>query len=142
MPARKKKILLIDDEADIRSLFSELLGIDYTVMTAVDGADGLKAVFEKKPDLVILDIKMPRMNGIEVLKKVKNFFPSLPVILYSAFSSYKTVYAASLADAFVVKSPDVTELQETVRTLLGATDTAAPAPRDARAPRPTPPHDR
>jgi DNA-binding NtrC family response regulator len=118
MPKRKKTILIIDDEPDIRILFGEELGQRYKILTAKDGEEGLKSIFEKKPDLVILDIKMPKMNGLEVLRKSKSFFPSLPIILCSAFSSYKTVYAASLADAFVVKSPDFTELNETIEHLL------------------------
>lgn len=118
MPKRKKTILVIDDEPDIRTLFSEELANKYKVLTAKDGEDGLKSIFEKKPDLVILDIKMPKLNGLEVLRKSKSFFPALPVILCTAFSSYKTVYAASLADAFVVKSPDFSELNETIEHLI------------------------
>jgi len=118
MAKRKKTILVIDDEADIRTLLTEEFGKNFKVVTAKDGEEGLKNIFDKKPDLVILDIKMPKMNGLEVLRKTKAFFPTLPVILCTAFSSYKTVYAASLADAFVVKSPDLTELEETVEQLI------------------------
>ncbi|GAB4435947.1 MAG: response regulator [bacterium] len=118
MARRKKTILVIDDEADIRTLLTEEFGRSFKVITAKDGEEGLKRIFEKKPDLVILDIKMPRMNGLEVLRKTKAFFPTLPVVLCTAFSSYRTVYAASLADAFVVKSPDLTELEETVQELI------------------------
>ncbi len=118
MAKRKKTILVIDDEADIRMLLTEEFGKNFKVVTAKDGEEGLKQIFEKKPDLVILDIKMPKMNGLEVLRKAKAFFPTIPVILCTAFSSYKTVYAASLADAFVVKSPDLSELEETVTTLI------------------------
>lgn len=118
MARRKKTILVIDDEADIRTLLTEEFGRRFKIITAKDGEEGLKRIFEKKPDLVILDIKMPRMNGLEVLRKTKAFFPTLPVVLCTAFSSYRTVYAASLADAFVVKSPDLTELEETVQELI------------------------
>lgn len=118
MARRKKTILIIDDEADIRTLLTEEFGKNFKVITARDGEEGLKRIFEKKPDLVILDIKMPRMNGLEVLRKTKAFFPTLPVVLCTAFSSYRTVYAASLADAFVVKSPDLSELEETVQELI------------------------
>lgn len=118
MAKRKKTILIIDDEADIRILLTEEFGKTFSILTAKDGEEGLRRIFEKKPDLVILDIKMPKMNGLEVLRKTKAFFPTLPVILCTAFSSYKTVYAASLADAFVVKSPDLSELEETVERLI------------------------
>lgn len=118
MAKRKKTILVIDDEADIRTLLVEEFGKKFKVVTAKDGEEGLKNIFEKKPDLVILDIRMPKMNGLEVLRKAKAFFPTIPVVLCTAFSSYKTVYAASLADAFVVKSPDLTELEETVEQLI------------------------
>lgn len=118
MAKRKKTILVIDDEADIRTLLIEEFGKMFKVVTAKDGEEGLKNIFEKKPDLVILDIRMPKMNGLEVLRKAKAFFPTIPVVLCTAFSSYKTVYAASLADAFVVKSPDLSELEETVEQLI------------------------
>lgn len=118
MPTRKKKLLIVDDEPDIRKLLSESFKTEYSTLVAKDGEDAIKIIFEKTPDLVILDIKMPKMNGLDVLKKVKHFFPSMPVILYSAFSSYKTVYAASLADAFVVKSPNLEELFDTVSSLV------------------------
>lgn len=118
MAKRKKTILVIDDEADIRTLFTEEFGKNYKVLTAKDGEEGLMRIFDKKPDLVILDIKMPKINGLEVLRKTKNLFPTLPVVLCTAFSSYRTVYAASLADAFVVKSHDLSELEETINTLI------------------------
>lgn len=118
MAKRKKIILVIDDEADMRTLYTEIFKNKYKVVTAKDGDEGLKKIFSTKPNLVILDIKMPRMNGLEVLRKAKAFYPSLPIILCTAYSSYKTVYAASLADAFVVKSPELTELLETVDNLI------------------------
>lgn len=118
MLRRKKSILVIDDEADMRTLFTEIFKGKYKVFTAKDGEEGLKKIFSLKPDLVILDIKMPKMNGLEVLRKSKAFYPSIPIILCTAYSSYKTVYAASLADAFVVKSPDLSELKETVEMLI------------------------
>jgi DNA-binding NtrC family response regulator len=118
MPKKKKVILVIDDEADMRTLFTEIFKNKYKVLTAKDGEEGLKKIFSLKPNLVILDIKMPKMNGLEVLRKAKAFYPTLPIILCTAYSSYKTVYAASLADAFVVKSPDLKELLETVESLI------------------------
>lgn len=118
MAKAKKTILVVDDENDIRALYKELLSKRYKILSAKDGDEGLRMIFSKKPDLVILDIKMPKMNGLEVLRKTKSFFPTLPVVLCTAFSSYKTVYASSLADAFVVKSADLSELLETVNTLL------------------------
>jgi DNA-binding NtrC family response regulator len=118
MPKKKKVILVIDDEADMRTLFTEIFKNKYKVLTAKDGEEGLKKIFSLKPNLVILDIKMPKMNGLEVLRKAKAFYPTLPMILCTAYSSYKTVYAASLADAFVVKSPDLKELLETVESLI------------------------
>jgi len=118
MPKKKKVILVIDDEADMRTLFTEIFKNKYKVITAKDGEDGLKKIFSFKPNLVILDIKMPKMNGLEVLRKAKSFYPTIPIILCTAYSSYRTVYAASIADAFVVKSPDLKELLETVESLI------------------------
>ena len=79
----RKKILLVEDELFIRELYQRVLQqANFIVMTAVDGAEGL-TLAQEKPDLILLDIMLPKINGIEVLKKLKED-PSLkdiPVVL-------------------------------------------------------------
>ncbi|HID02399.1 MAG TPA: response regulator [Desulfobacterales bacterium] len=114
-----KKILLVDDEEGIQMLYREELEDEgYEVISAYTGEEGLKKVKDESPDLVILDIQMPGMNGIETLRQMKMNNPDLPVILSSAYNEYKQDLGAWASDEYVVKSSDITDLKETVRKHL------------------------
>ncbi len=105
------KILIVDDEPHLRLLYeTELRRAGYETMTAGNAAQGLEFVQTMKPDLVILDIRMAGMDGIEALQRIIERDNSIPVILNTAFSSYKDNYLTWSADAYVTKSSDVTEL--------------------------------
>jgi len=114
-----KKILLVDDEEGIQMLYREELEDEgYEVISAYTGEEGLKKVKDESPDLVILDIQMPGMNGIETLRQMKMNNPDLPVILSSAYNEYKQDLGAWASDEYVVKSSDITDLKEAVRKHL------------------------
>jgi DNA-binding response OmpR family regulator len=118
-----KKILLVDDEEGIQMLYREELEDDgYDVISAYTGEEGLEKFKEESPDLVILDIQMPGMNGIETLRQMKMANSKLPVILSSAYNEYKQDLGAWASDAYVVKSSDINDLKEAVRSLLLAAD--------------------
>jgi CheY-like chemotaxis protein len=86
----KKKILLVDDEEGIQLLYREEFEDEgYLVDSAINGEEALKKFKAGPPDLVILDINMPGMNGIEVLRQMKEMNAELPVILSSAYQEYK-----------------------------------------------------
>ena len=70
-------------------------------------------------DLVVLDIKMPGMNGIEALNEIKNINKNLPVILCSAYGEFKQDFSSWASDGYVVKSADTNELKQTIKNLLG-----------------------
>ncbi|HOK22714.1 MAG TPA: response regulator [Candidatus Hydrothermia bacterium] len=115
-------ILLVDDEPDVRAVYGEMLRREgYNVITAESAEDALFKVSSEKIDLMILDIKMRGKSGLEVLetlekeKKKKN----IPVILFTAYSSYQDEYTAWFADAYVVKSGDPTELKNEIKKLIG-----------------------
>jgi CheY-like chemotaxis protein len=114
-----KKILLVDDEEGIQMLYREELEDEgYEVISAYTGEEGLQKFKEESPDLVILDIQMPGMNGIETLRQMKMNNPELPVILSSAYSEYKQDLGAWASDEYVVKSSDISDLKEAVRKYL------------------------
>ena len=73
---------------------------------------------KEKPDVVILDIKMVSSNGLDVLQEIRNKFYNLPVILCSAYGSYKVDIKSIAADAYVVKSSDLTELKKKIAQVL------------------------
>lgn len=81
------KILVIDDEKSIRNSMKEILSFEgYEVIATDNGLEGLVALKTEKPEAVFCDIKMPKMEGIEVLERIKEINPSIPVIMISEFA--------------------------------------------------------
>ena len=114
-----KKILIVDDEENLRELYKqELLDEGYSVILAANGKEALKRIEEESPDLVVLDIRMPEMNGIETLGKMVGKFKKIPIILNTAYSSYKEDFRSWAAEAYVVKSSDLSELKEKIKEVL------------------------
>lgn len=113
------RILIVDDEPHLRLLYeTELRQAGYETMTADSAVQGLEYVETMKPDLVVLDIRMAGMDGIEALQRILERDNSIPVVLNTAFSSYRDNYLTWAADAYVTKSSDVSELLETVDRIL------------------------
>lgn len=118
--AVKKKILVVDDETNIRLLYKEELEDEgYEVLLAEDAEDAREKIEKESPDLVTLDIKMPGMDGIQFLNQLKEKYHNLPVILCSAYGSYKQDFRVWSSDAYVVKSADLRELKLMIREVLG-----------------------
>lgn len=114
-----KKILVVDDEPDILRLYSsELEDEGYRVRTASDGEEAEKIVDSENIDLVILDIKMEKKDGLATLSLVKGIRKDLPVILNSAYPTFKSDFHSWLADSYVVKSSNLNELKERINQLL------------------------
>ncbi len=85
MDAKNLKILLVDDEADFRQLMTFWLKTKgYNVVTAADGKAGLELIEKEKPNVVFLDLRMPIMDGVDVLKKIRKTDKELPIIIISA----------------------------------------------------------
>lgn len=116
-----KKIMLVDDEDSIHLLYREELEEEgYEVHSALSGEEALTQVKVVSPDLVILDINMPGMNGIDVLRRLKETYPSLPVILSSAYQEFKQDLASWASDEYIVKSSNLDELKAAVRKHLAS----------------------
>ncbi len=114
-------ILLIDDEKAIRKTLGEILSYEgYKIDEAVDGEDGLKQFSEKAYDVVICDIKMPRVDGIEFLDKAKAINPDIPIIMISGHGNIDTAVEAVKKGAFdyVSKPPDLNRMLITLRNAL------------------------
>ena len=119
------KILIVDDEEHIRYLYSEELSeAGYEVITADSGLNLLEKIAEENPDLVVLDIKMVDYNGLDLLQDIRNKFYELPVVLCTAYDTFKEDMKSIAADFYVIKSFDLTELKKKILMALEAT--AAP----------------
>jgi len=113
------KILLVDDDKNQRKLYEqELVDEGYAVTTAAGGREALAEIDKDRPDLVIMDISMPGMDGIEALGKILGVDNTIPVILNTAYANYKDNFLSWAADAYVVKSSDIDELKKTIREVL------------------------
>jgi DNA-binding response OmpR family regulator len=113
------KILIVDDEEGIRMLYSmELQDEGYEVITLPDGKDLVAVVDRESPDCIILDIKMREYNGLDLLQQIRKRHYDLPVILNSAYSSFKVDLKAVAADYYVVKSSDLSELKDKLKVAL------------------------
>jgi DNA-binding response OmpR family regulator len=117
-----KKLLIVDDEKHLRLLYkTEFEAEGYQVDTAADAKEALDLFEREHYDLVILDIRMPGMDGIEALGKFLGRDKKLPVIINSAYDSYKDNFMSWSADSYVIKSSDLTELKQKVKESLGET---------------------
>lgn len=115
-PAR---ILIVDDEENIRFLYEqELRDEGYETIVAGDGKECLDKLQAELPDLIILDIRMPRMDGIEAIGKIIELNKNIPIIINSAYSTYRDDFMTWAADAYVVKSYDLDTLKQTIKDVL------------------------
>jgi CheY-like chemotaxis protein len=115
-----KSVLVVDDDILIQRLLREELEEDgYAVSTVSNGREALSALKDgfHKPDVVILDLRMPSMDGLETMGHILKLRYELPVIIFSAYTSYRDDPLGRSADAYVVKSSDFSELKKKVQEL-------------------------
>ncbi len=111
-------ILLIENNKDLLWLYEEELRFEgYQIVTATDGKDALKKVQEQPLDLVVTDINLPKMDGIETMGWILSKHKNIPIIINTAHSSYKDNFITWAADAFIVKSSDLTELKNKIKEI-------------------------
>ena len=117
------KILLIEDEAAIRRVLIKILTEEnstYEVEEASDGLEGVEKIKDQEFDLVLCDIKMPKMDGVEVLEAIKKLRPEIPVVMISGHGELDTAVTTMRMGAFdyISKPPDLNRLLNTVRNAL------------------------
>ncbi len=121
-------ILIIDDEKAIRKTLSEILGYEgYKIDEASDGEEGLNKFRVKSYDLVLCDIKMPKLDGIEFLEKAKEINPEVPIIIISGHGNIETAVEAVKKGAYdyISKPPDLNRMLITLRNAMDKTTLVA-----------------
>lgn len=114
-----EKILLVDDEEHVRRLYAEELSEEgYEVVTVATGHDLLRKIGLSQPSVVILDIRLLDYDGLELLQEIRSQYHDLPVILCTAYDTYKEDPKAFAADYYVLKSFDLSELKMMVGRAL------------------------
>jgi DNA-binding response OmpR family regulator len=112
------KILVVDDEKNILKLYqAELEDEGYSVVTANSGREAMDVFESENPDLVTLDILMPDMDGIQVLRQMKERKPDIPVIMLTAYD-YRDDFSVWVSDAYMVKSSDLSNLKATIKQII------------------------
>ncbi|HEY1406524.1 MAG TPA: response regulator [Spirochaetota bacterium] len=112
-------MLVVEDEQHQRELYAmELEDEGYEVEQAANGREAVELVKKNKYDLVILDIRMPEMDGIEALGKILSRDKKIPIIIYTAYSNYKSNFMTWTADAYVTKSSNLNELKDKIKEIL------------------------
>lgn len=115
-----KRILLVDDEKSLGLLYEEELTKEgYAVKVVHDAESALKILDRQAFDLIITDIRMPGKDGVELITEILGRRQDIPIIINTAYQSYKDDFMTWAADAYVVKSSSLDELLKTVRDLIG-----------------------
>ncbi len=119
----KFKVLVIDDELDLCRLFERILGKEgYSVILAYNGFEGIKRIEDSKPDVIILDLKMPKMNGMEALRNIRKVHKDVPIIILTGYGSAGTVREAVDLNVYeYISKPFKTEvIKRVVREALAS----------------------
>ena len=121
------KILIVDDEGDLRTLLGLcFLRRGHSIVVAGDGAVGLQCVATHAPDLLVTDLNMPVLDGLELLRRLRaDGHADLPVIVLTARADQRAAAIAAGADAFLVKPVPLRQLGETAERLLAGRRVAA-----------------
>jgi len=118
-----KRVLIIDDDPSIRLLYEEeLLEEGYDVISSDGGKGILDFISEQKPDLILLDLKLGNKNGLDLLQDIGKDSRMIPVILLTAYPSFKLDSKSIAAHAYVTKNSDLTGLKQQIEKCLNTPD--------------------
>jgi len=114
-----KTILIVDDDKNLRRLYKDELEAEgYRIVMATNGRQAIDIVSWEKPDLIVMDIRMPEIDGLEAMVRILREHGELPVILNTAYASYQDDFLAWAADGYLVKSSDLEPLKYKIREVL------------------------
>ncbi|MDD5224999.1 MAG: response regulator, partial [bacterium] len=121
-----KRILIVDDEPNVHYSFQKILGLDYEILEARDGKEAVQKVQKEAPDLVLLDVRIPGMDGLKVLDRIKELDTRIPVIVMTAFGTMQTAVEAMKLGAFeyILKPFDVPVILDLVKKSLAVGEAA------------------
>jgi len=112
-------ILLVEDDEHQRMLYRmELEDEGYAVIIATNGWEALELVQKHQPDVVVLDLHLPQMDGVELLGRMVGIDNALPVIIYSGYETFKDNFLTWVADTYLVKCSDISPLKKEIREVL------------------------
>ncbi|MEN0645030.1 response regulator [Alkalicoccobacillus gibsonii] len=115
-----KKLLVVDDQYGIRVLLNEILQKDYAVYQAANGVQALSIVKEENPELILLDMKIPGMDGLEILRRIKVTHPDIKVIMMTAYGELNLINEAIELGAvsYFSKPFDIDDVRQVIREHL------------------------
>jgi len=123
-----KCILIVEDDPNLRRLYQiELEAEGYSIMIAENGRQALERVAEKMPDVVVMDIRMPEMDGLNAMVEILQQHHKVPVILNTAYSCYMDDFLAWASEGYIIKSSDLAPLKAKIREVLAARESSRPA---------------
>jgi DNA-binding response OmpR family regulator len=112
-------ILIVEDEAYLRDLYvDELRDAGFEVRAVSTGKEAIKYVMNQRPGLIVLDIMLPDISGLRVLEEIKAYDKTIPVILNSAYSVYRSDFLSWMADDYAVKSSEIGELVAKIKQFI------------------------
>jgi DNA-binding response OmpR family regulator len=121
-----KTILIVEDNKNQLLFYEQELSLEgYNIITAKDGCEALKKAKEHSPDLVVMDIILLKMDGNELMGRILTEHKNIPIIINTAYSGYWDYFMTWSADAYIIKSSDLSELKDKIKELLGETECSA-----------------
>lgn len=122
------KILVVDDDQGVQMLYAgELSDEGYDVVTCGDGSRLMELIKEEHPDLVVMDMKLVKHAGVDLLQDIRNTFDHLPVILCTTYPSLRHHWKSLVADGYALKSSDLSELKLKIGKALDERKKSSPS---------------
>jgi len=114
-----KTILIVDDDKNLRRLYKKELETEgYRITLAANGNEALATVSAELPDLVVMDIRMPELDGLEAMARILREHGRVPILLNTAYANYQDSFLTWAAEGYLIKSSDLQPLKKKIREIL------------------------